>query len=65
MGGRPMDEKNLINPDILAFNNKAASRDLVKEVANWKLEARNEDNDRYFFTSEKLPLLSLEIAVMS
>jgi hypothetical protein len=44
-----MDESNPINPDIVAFDNVAASRDLVKEVANWKLEARNEDNDRYFF----------------
>ncbi|HNC84998.1 MAG TPA: hypothetical protein PK999_18235 [Nitrospira sp.] len=44
-----MDEHTLTAQDIIERDPKTASRDLVKEVAKWKLEARNEDNDRYFF----------------
>jgi energy-coupling factor transporter ATP-binding protein EcfA2 len=44
-----MNESSLINEDIAERDTSGTSRDLVKEVAKWKLEAKNEDNDRYFF----------------
>jgi len=44
-----MDENQLMINDIVDRDTTTASRELVKEVARWKLEAKNEDNDRYFF----------------
>ena len=44
-----MNESSLIAEQITERDTSAVSRDLVKEVVRWKLEAKNEDNDRYFF----------------
>lgn len=44
-----MNEQQLTTDDIIERDSGTASRELVKEVARWKLEAKNEDNDRYFF----------------
>ena len=44
-----MKEYQLAASDITELDHATASRELIKEVARWKLEAKNEDNDRYFF----------------
>ena len=44
-----MNENSLIADDIVPRDTKASSKELIKEVAKWKLEAKTEDNDRYFF----------------
>lgn len=44
-----MDEHSLTSDHIIERDTSVVSKDLVKEVSKWKLEAKNEDNDRYFF----------------
>jgi energy-coupling factor transporter ATP-binding protein EcfA2 len=44
-----MNENTLTSENIAERDTSASSKELVREVANWKLEAKNEDNDRYFF----------------
>lgn len=44
-----MNADALITEEIIEREVLDSSIELVKEVARWKLEAKNEDNDRYFF----------------
>jgi cold shock CspA family protein len=39
----------LDSEDIEDQDTSVTSKDLTREVAEWKLEAKSEDNDRYFF----------------
>src|SRR5579864_6636364 len=39
----------LDDDDLDEQDTSVASTELIKEVAEWKLEAKSEDNDRYFF----------------
>jgi cold shock protein len=42
-------DEDLLTEEIADQDVSVTSTELVKEVAQWKLEARSEDNDRYFF----------------
>src|SRR5579871_5268047 len=46
----PTEEDILLSDEDMDDQDlSVTSKDLTKQVAEWKLEARSEDNDRYFF----------------
>jgi hypothetical protein len=44
-----MDDAESLDDDLPETDVRQTSRELIKEISTWKLEARSEDNDRYFY----------------
>lgn len=48
----------MLNEELEMLDSSNVDRSLLKEVANWKREARSEDNDRYFWHVSEVEQIS-------
>ena len=48
------EEEEYLTDELLEADAATVSVELVREVSSWKLEARSENNDRYFFHSREV-----------